>query len=127
MKTGRAPMSYVAHWELTAAAVLWPLAKMTLPAECCDRLVASDASPGGHGIAYTHLPKGIASVWGRWASHRGDYNILDALEMDGLKVPLSGPKRLQKVKLPMLRFLWHEISRPGFYRNIALEEWAAFN
>lgn len=62
MKTGRAPTSYVAHWELNAAAVLLPLAKMTLAAEWCDRLVASDASPGGHGIAYTHLPKGLAPV-----------------------------------------------------------------
>eukprot|EP00974_Lingulodinium_polyedra_P084981 8226081-Lingulodinium_polyedra.AAC.1 len=40
---------------------------------------------------------------------------------------MEGPRHLKRVELDLARFYWTEVVRPGYFRNIALEEWSAFN
>eukprot|EP00974_Lingulodinium_polyedra_P049710 4780530-Lingulodinium_polyedra.AAC.1 len=49
---------------------------MALKAPWCSRVVATDASPGGHGMAYARVPDELPPHWGRLAAHRGDYTAL---------------------------------------------------
>jgi len=44
--------------ELVFVAMLMPLSRLSLQSLWCDRVVAHDAAPGGHGLAYTTLPPG---------------------------------------------------------------------
>ena len=94
-----------------------------MPWSC--RIEASDASPGGHGRAYTSVPEHVARAWGALAAHRGDYTTL--LDLHQLNEPPVGASHMQKAVLPVDDYYWHEIPRPGFTRHIALEEYAAFN
>ena len=32
---------------------------------------------------------------------------------------------MQKAELPLERYFWHEVARPGHFRHITLEEWSA--
>ena len=110
--------------ELYMAAVTLPLARMSLAAPWAPRVVAFDAAPGGHGLAYTSVEPQLVQEWARWACHRGGYVLLPT---DDVQAPLPEHTNLQRVRLPLAGLRWHEIGRPGFYRNIALEEWAAGN
>ena len=58
-KQARLRMTPTICWELVASAILLPLSHMRLGEESapwCPRVVCSDASPGGHGLAYTNVP-----------------------------------------------------------------------
>ena len=63
-------------------------------------------------------------AWCRAASHRGDNTTL-LEEHQYLNVPTENHTYLQKASVPTGMHFWHYISRPGYYRHILLEEWAA--
>eukprot|EP00974_Lingulodinium_polyedra_P117111 11161862-Lingulodinium_polyedra.AAC.1 len=58
--------------ELALSALLLPLAQMRLGVPWSPRAVATDASPGGHGMAYATIGSDTPAEWGRWACHRGE-------------------------------------------------------
>ena len=111
--------------ELVTAALLLPLSRMCFQTPWCDRVVAHDATPGGHGLAYTDLPRGDAQLWSRWSCHRGDFTLLEDHDR-WLHVPRSGATPLETVDLPLHRFFWHTVSKPGGRKHICLEEFDAF-
>lgn len=52
--------------EITISAVLLPFAEMSLgeaDAPWSERVVCSDAAPGGHGLAYARVPLDEVAVW----------------------------------------------------------------
>ena len=124
----RLNMTATIAWELTASAILLPLCTMKLGEESApwsNRVVASDASPGGHGLAYTRLDPGEVRDWASWASHRGDYTCLDE-KFEHMAVPFDERTHLRKVKLPLEGRWWSTVPRPGGHRHITIEEYAAF-
>ena len=108
--------------ELVMHALFLPHAVMSFRAPWCPRAEASDASPGGHGRAYTTLPVDEVRTWATVAAHRGDYTNL--LMDPGLCAPSLTASKIQRAVLPIREHYWHEIPREGFYRHIALEEYA---
>jgi hypothetical protein len=111
--------------ELLCAALLMPLSRLSLQAPWCDRVVAHDAAPGGHGLAYTTLNNLDTRLWARWACHRGEYFLLEDADR-WLRVPKDGATPLHTVDLPIDKFFWHEVAKPGGYKHICLEESDAF-
>ena len=110
--------------ELLMMATFLPHAVMNFCAPWCTRVEASDASPGGHGRAYTTVPEETVRSWAQVAAHRGDYTSL--LESHEMKLPPPEAPAIQLVNIPAGDFYWHEIPREGHHRNIAIEEHAAF-
>ena len=111
--------------ELVSAALLLPLCRMSLQMPWCNRVVAHDAAPGGHGLAYTELPPGDAQLWARWACHRGDFFLLED-DSRWLHVPRTGTTPLETVDLSLHRFFWHTVPKPGGFKHICLEEFDAY-
>ena len=90
----------------------------------CSRVVASDASPGGHGLAYTWVPTAESRVWATYAAHRGDYLCLDE-RYEHLAMSEQPRDHLRLASLPLGPFRWRTVARPGGMRHIVLEECAA--
>ena len=82
--------------ELVFAAMLLSLSRLGLQRPWCPRVVAHDAAPGGHGLAYTTLPEGEVQHWTRWACHRAEYTLLEDCDR-WLRVPRSGATPLHTV------------------------------
>ena len=68
---------------------------MSLP--FCPRLEASDASPGGHGRAYTYVDRGLIGEMARLCAGKGVHTSLD-LEF-GLSLDEAGKCPLQQIDL----------------------------
>ena len=76
-------------------------------------------------MAYTQSPAGEVQHWARWSCHRGEYTLFEDCDR-WLRVPRSGATPLHTVDLPLHRYYWHEVAKPGSYRHICLEESDAF-
>ena len=87
-------------------------------------VLCSDASPGGHGLAYAHVPEPQVRSWAQAAYHRGDafalYGKFEHLRVDPAKASV-----MNKAKLPLDDYRWTLLGRPGFYRHITFEEASA--
>ena len=99
--------------ELMFAAMLLPLSRLSLLIPWCDRVVASDAAPGGHGLAYTSLQPGDAQLWVRWATRLGEYVLLEDADR-WLRIPAAGATPLHTVKSPLHRYFWHSVAKPAY-------------
>ena len=109
--------------EIGHASMLLPFAEINLSAPFCPRLEASDASPGGHGRAYTFVDRGLIGEMARLCAGKGVYTSLD-LEY-GLSLDEAGCCALQQMDFDEKAHEWKEIPRPGGYRHITLEEGSA--
>ena len=75
-------------------------------------------------MAYAEVPAPEVQTWAQHAYHKGDYVILhDSYEY--LRVDTSTASVMKKAELPLRRYRWHEVARPGRYEHITLEEAAA--
>ena len=101
-----------------------PLATMKFDKPWSNVARASDAAPGVRGLAYTTMPVDACISWESVASRKGGYATL--LEEHGLLQPPPDASGMQRVVLPATESRWAGVARPGFYRHIALEEYAAF-
>ena len=111
--------------ELLAAALLLPHARMDFGLPWSALASASDASPGGHGFAYTKVGTELAQRWASVAAHRGDYTML--CEEHDFRLPEEKYRRLQGAELPLARYHWKTVGRPGGWDHINVEEYRAFN
>lgn len=110
--------------ELAISALLLPFAEMSLGQERApwsERVVCSDAAPGGHGLAYARVPTSELAAWAQHACHKGDYSVLRGL-YEHLRFDEQRASVMKKAELPLSKYRWSEISRPGYYRHITLEE-----
>ena len=123
-KARRLVMNVEVCEELLVSAILLPLSYMCFQQPWCPTVWASDASPGGHGMAYTVLSPDTAQSWARVAAHKGDYDIL--IKESCLAIPAEKHQRLQGAILPLAQSFWHTVPRPGGYAHITLEEYDAF-
>ena len=123
-RIGRSALPAVCWWELMEASLLAPLAQMELSAPWAPTVQCTDAAPGGHGLAYAQALVREIQRWVRYCSFRGDYTTL---KEDGELYP--GPDRCHLVVANLLLkgYHWHEVSRPGGFRHISEEEFAASN
>ena len=112
--------------ELLIAGILLPLSRIQLDHPFSKVVMATDAAPGGHGLAYADVSEPVAQVWSRTACHRGGYTSL-LEEHAHLAVPEAQHSNFQMAKLPLHGYRWHEVSKPGGYQHIALEEFDAAN
>ena len=120
----RVPMGFDVCIEFVLAALTLPLAQLDFQREWSDLVTASDAAPGGHGLAYIRLPVPEVQSWARVAAHRGDYGLL--LQESHLQAPEERHRRLQGAILPLSEHRWATVARPGGWRHICLEESDAF-
>jgi len=104
--------------EAMAAVALLPLAQFSLAAPFSTRVVASDASPGGHGLSYGHVSEDTVASWARMSVFKGDYaTLLDDIHL----VPVDH-RPLRRVQLDLSGIRWKHVGRPGGWRFIHLEE-----
>ena len=110
--------------ETLCAALLLPLARVRLDRPWCSRVVASDASPGGHGLAWAASELATVQKIAQACSHRGAYTSLElpeGLKLDGLqRCPLA------RVDIGGAARRWFTAARRGGYSHITLEEANAF-
>ena len=88
--------------ELVMAAVLLPKARMRWSEDRAPwntQVMATDARPGGHGLAYATVAVEEVQRWATYCSHRGDYTVLDAVHED-LALEPGERTHLRKVCLP---------------------------
>lgn len=62
--------------ELVLASVFQPCCHVYFSKLRSTRVVCSDASPHGHGLAYAQVPLDVGESWTRAACHQGDYTSL---------------------------------------------------
>ena len=106
------------YGEVLMAAILLPFASFSLCAPFSDRVVATDASPGGHGMSYARATEHDVARWARMACFRGDYTTLN----DDLDVVPSDHLPLRRAAVDCEGLRWHHVGRPGGWRWIHLEE-----
>eukprot|EP00974_Lingulodinium_polyedra_P102891 9960393-Lingulodinium_polyedra.AAC.1 len=58
------------------ASLLLPLCQMDFSAGWAPQVAATDACPGGHGIAYAQVPVAEEQRRGAYVSFQGDYTTL---------------------------------------------------
>lgn len=111
--------------KLAISALLLPFAEMAFweaNAPWSERVVCSDAAPGGHGLAYARVPREEVAAWSQHACHKGDYSVLRGL-YEHLSFDESNASVMKKAELPLT---WSEVARPGFCRHITVEEAAGW-
>ena len=121
-KVAQLSWSDIIHGELLEATLLLPLATLDLSAPFCGRVICTDASSYGHGLAYTKVDTETTQRWSRACVHRGDSSS-----------GLAGPEfvyrdpicPMGKVDFPLDKYFWHEVSRPGGGQHIVYEEFDA--
>ena len=104
--------------EVLFSLLLLPLCRFRLASRYPTPVVHGDASPGGQGLAYSHLDPGTLHRLCRLADTRGRYATLG--ESEPFKP--DPPHQLRKLSYPWRKHFWHEVSRPGGYDHISLEE-----
>ena len=107
------------------ACCLLPLSQMCVGSPFSPIIQCSDAAPGGHGLAYSHIGCDEAQRWTRFCSYRGDYTML--VEDQDLQADPDDRCTLVVAQLPLTDYKWVEVGRPGGFKHIALEEFAAQN
>ena len=108
--------------EMLVACLEIATMRSNLRSEWCSRVEASDASPGGHGRAYTHMDIEKVSLIGRMAEGKGCYTNLSLAH--GLECS-EGVCPMEQVLIDHESYCWKEIPRRGGWRHITLEEGAA--
>jgi hypothetical protein len=118
--------SWVAEsWlELVLSAVLLPLGRHNLDAHWACRVEAYDASPGGHGRAWTTYPTDTVAQMARWCDQHSPATHLQGAF--GIDVDSSGACPLRRIRLPAADH-WSTAPRPGGFKHITLEEFEARN
>lgn len=124
LRESRVRMTCAIQSELVEAALLLPFGRLDFQAPWARRVVCTDASPGGHGLAYASLDERTVVDWGRLASHRGDYTAL--LNEVGLEAAPVQHSHLKPAELPLGDVAWKLVGRPGQFEVIALEEYDAY-
>ena len=71
-KVAQLALSAIVFQELLEATLLLPLATLDLTAPFSSRVVCTDASGFGHGLAYTAVAPDVVQRWSRACVHRGD-------------------------------------------------------
>lgn len=113
--------------ERTISALLLLFAEMCLgeaAAPWSERVVCSNAAPGGHGLAYARVPREEVAAWSQHACHKGGFSVLHGL-YEHFGFDAAKASVMKKAELPLQLFRWSEVARPGFYRHITVEEAAA--
>eukprot|EP00971_Amphidinium_carterae_P349511 6491049-Amphidinium_carterae.2 len=85
-----------------------------------ERVVCSDAAPGGQGLAWSYWPPHLVRDACRVADARGArtfHAVPGGLLPDG-----EGRLPLKKVQLPLSGFRWYTAGVSGGFRHIGLEE-----
>lgn len=120
-------------------AIVTPLVEFDLWAPLWERVVATDASSTGHGLAYAAVPEAERIVWAKEAEFRGEYTAwwqnpdLDPGEQDkplGLVVKdrasgaavrrLRVPRRAAAIATD--QFSWSCVAKPSGPAHITVEE-----
>lgn len=109
--------------EMVVSMCLIPFLQSDLRADWCERVEASDAAPGGHGRAWTTMPKTMVAEAGRLCTHKGVHTNLQTEH--GLAT--TGQCPMHQVRLPIEQFKWSTAARRGGYKHITLEEAIALN
>lgn len=107
----RAPLWPLVAHELLCSLLLVPLQQFSLSQPWSQRVEASDASPGGHGRAWTQMPADLVQDLSRLSDHKGAYTHMGlayGIEVDGSEVC-----PLHRVHWPVPQFHWHTAARPG--------------
>ena len=97
--------------EMLESCLLLPYTQLDLAAPYCPRLEASDASPGGHGRAYTFVEPSVIGEICQLSAGKGVYTSL-SLE-HGLCLSEDGTCPLRQVDFPEKSYTWKELPRPG--------------
>ena len=97
--------------------------EIDMKAQWCPRVESSDASPGGHGRAWTMVAIDTDSEISRIVAEKGCYINLN-LEY-GVALDEAGRCALQQIDLHDYNYVWSSASRPGGLRHITLEEGSA--
>ena len=109
--------------ELLQCMFMLPFMDFSLSKPWCPRVEAADASPGGHGRAWTLFPESLVQDLARLSDHKGAYTNMSlpfGIETTGDEVC-----PLHRTHWPVKEFSWLLAGRPGGHRNIVLEELAA--
>ena len=101
-----------------------PFAQFDFSAPWSLRVDPTDAAPGGHSIAFTHVDQGIVERWVCFASLRGDRTHL--VHSD-LLPEHDGTCHLVKAKLPFHHYYLHCVHRLGGFDYISIEEFHVAN
>ena len=120
---GRGRWTRGSRREVLESCLLLPFTQLDLASPYCTRLESSDASPGGHGRAYTYVEPSVVAEICQLTAGKGVYTSL-SLE-HGLALEEDGRCPLHQVDFPEVQYAWKEIPRPGGYRHITLEEASA--
>ena len=123
---GRRSMLSCGAWsELLFSAILAPVAQVSLDSPFCSRLELSDASPGGHGRAWSVFSEGLIEELCRFADARRVYTSLqEGAGEHNIRLDADGKCPLHRVHLPRASH-WSKAGRPGGFRHIVIEEAAA--
>ncbi|CAE8581762.1 unnamed protein product, partial [Polarella glacialis] len=109
--------------EMIASMLEIPFMQTNLSAQWCTRVEASDASPGGHGRAWTQMRAPMVAEACRLCEGKGVYTSLNS--EFGLALDEAGRCPLQQLQLDHTKFTWSTAARPGGYKHITREEGAA--
>ena len=113
--------------ELIMGCLLLPFAEMRFGASTAPwspSVICSDASPGGHGLAYRNFNTEEVQGLAKQACHKGDsYGLFG---VDGfVRFQEKAPSIMKKIEVDLMSLRWSLVARPGFYRHITLEEASA--
>ena len=109
--------------EVLATLLLLPTMQLSFTTSFCERVESNDASPGGHGRAWTRMGPGRVQTICRLAEGRGVYTNVD-LEF-GLDPEDVQHCPMKQVSIPADDDQWTKAGRPGGYSHINLEEASA--
>jgi len=123
-KNWTAPWTSGAWGEIAMSVIMLPMCCCDLDAEWKTRLETSDAAPGGHGRAYAQVPKDTIKEMARWSDQRTPYTNLSS--DIGIDLGEDGKCCMHRVSLPTVGH-YMEVSRPGGFQHITLEEGDAMN
>ena len=114
----RAVIPHVVREEILLALLFMPCYVIDLVADYSTRLEMSDASPGGHGRAYTTVDESTMSELCRLSEGKGVYT---SLSLEGsLVMDEKGKCPLQQLDLDPGLYRWHLIPKPGGFSTLPL-------
>ena len=111
------------HQELVQGMLMIPFMQFNLSQTWTCRVEAADASPGGHGRAWTHFPEQLVRDLCRLSDHKGAYTNL-GLDF-GIETTGDEVCPLHRTHWPMDAFKWTCVGSPRGFRSIVLEEMGA--
>eukprot|EP00971_Amphidinium_carterae_P289191 5742148-Amphidinium_carterae.1 len=106
--------------ELLTAALLLPHMYFNTSLPWTQRVVCSDAAPGGHGLAWAHWPATLVRDACRLSDTKGARSFHSV--PGGLLPDADSKVPLHRVNLPLKGYSWTTAARRGGYSHIGLEE-----